>query len=544
MTTESTNTEHIEQRGAVIGTRLGAACPQGTVCRAFDRSVQLFGDRPAIVDGERAMSYRELGQRADTVARALRSAGVAPGDRVAMLMPNCLEFLPTLFGIWKAGAAFTQLPARGGPADFALILDMVKVRAVIYHERFDEPIAGIRPALNATDLFIRLGSTPGPADTLDLDAITTAAAGGEPLAPPADNDLAMVGVTSGTTGTPKAVLTDHASWSYYAIVAGLEVADTRPGEVFAHVAPLTHFTISFVLPTLIRGGTNVMVDGFTPDAFAGVVQGHGVTATAVVPTIIYALLDSPAALARLGSLRTVVYAGSPMSRHRLADAITALGNVFVQTYAGSEPGFVSCLRKEDHDPDSEQGLERLASAGRAMFHVDVSVQDENDNPVPDGDIGEICVRSPGQMLGYWDSARDAEAMRDGWIHTGDIGRLDPDGYLFIVDRKKDMIVTGGLNVFPAQVEDLLTGHPAVAQCAVIGVPDPKWGEAVTAFCVLRPDTDVSEQELIDKVKAAKGSIWAPKRVEFATSLPMTPTGKTDKKALRAPFWKGRDRAVN
>jgi acyl-CoA synthetase (AMP-forming)/AMP-acid ligase II len=153
MTTESTNTEHIEQRGAVIDTRLGAACPQGTVCRAFDRSVQLFGDRPAIVDGERAMSYRELGQRADTVARALRSAGVAPGDRVAMLMPNCLEFLPTLFGIWKAGAAFTQLPARGGPADFALILDMVKVRAVIYHERFDEPIAGIRPALNATDLF-------------------------------------------------------------------------------------------------------------------------------------------------------------------------------------------------------------------------------------------------------------------------------------------------------------------------------------------------------------------------------------------------------
>jgi acyl-CoA synthetase (AMP-forming)/AMP-acid ligase II len=525
-------------------TRMGAACPQGTVCRAFDRSVQLFADRPAVVDGERSMTYRELGERADAVARALRAAGVAPGDRVAMLMPNCLEFLPTLFGIWKAGAAFTQLPARGGPTDFAIILDMVDARAVVYHERFDEAIAAIRPGLKATDVFLRFGVTPVPADTLDLDAIAQAESGTAPLAPPADHDLAMVGVTSGTTGSPKAVLTDHASWSYYAIVAGLEVGDTRPGEVFAHVAPLTHFTISFVLPTMIRGGINVMIDGFTPDAFADAVQRHGVTATAVVPAIIYALLGFPAAVARLRTLRTVVYAGSPMSRHRLADAISALGKVFVQTYAGSEPGFVSCLRKEDHDPDSELGLDRLASAGRAMFHVDVSIQDDDGNPVPDGEPGEICVRSPGQMLGYWDSSRDAEAMRNGWIRTGDIGRLDPDGYLYIVDRKKDMIVTGGLNVFPAQVEDVLTGHSAIAQCAVIGIPDPKWGESVTAFCVLRPDAEVSEQELIDLVKAAKGSVWAPKRVDFVAALPMTPTGKTDKKALRVPFWKGHDRAVN
>jgi acyl-CoA synthetase (AMP-forming)/AMP-acid ligase II len=468
-------------------TRMGAACPQGTVCRAFDRSVQLFADRPAVVDGERSMTYRELGERADAVARALRAAGVAPGDRVAMLMPNCLEFLPTLFGIWKAGAAFTQLPARGGPTDFAIILDMVDARAVVYHERFDEAIAAIRPGLKATDVFLRFGVTPVPADTLDLDAIAQAESG---------------------------------------------------------TAPLAHFTISFVLPTMIRGGINVMIDGFTPDAFADAVQRHGVTATAVVPAIIYALLGFPAAVARLRTLRTVVYAGSPMSRHRLADAISALGKVFVQTYAGSEPGFVSCLRKEDHDPDSELGLDRLASAGRAMFHVDVSIQDDDGNPVPDGEPGEICVRSPGQMLGYWDSSRDAEAMRNGWIRTGDIGRLDPDGYLYIVDRKKDMIVTGGLNVFPAQVEDVLTGHSAIAQCAVIGIPDPKWGESVTAFCVLRPDAEVSEQELIDLVKAAKGSVWAPKRVDFVAALPMTPTGKTDKKALRVPFWMGHDRAVN
>jgi acyl-CoA synthetase (AMP-forming)/AMP-acid ligase II len=526
------------------GAASSGACSEGNVCQAFDRAVAMYPGHVAVVDGDRTLTYSELGARVYAIARGLRAAGVAAGDRVALLMPNCLEFLPALFGLWRAGAAFTQLSPRAGVADLRYILESVGARALIYHERFDQAVAQIRGALPEAALFIRCGASPVPAGTIALGELVAGTGDGEVLPLPGGRQLAMVGVTSGTTGRPKVVLIDHAAWSYYAIQAGLEVAGPRPGEVFLHVAPLTHVTLLFVLPTWLRGGTNVVLDGFTPDAFADAVERRGVTATAGVPTIIYALLDAPAVLERLGTLSTIVYAGAPMSPARLAEGIARLGRVFVQAYAGTEPGFVSCLGKEEHDPDSEPGQRRLSSAGRPLSFVQVCIQDEQDRELPAGAVGEICVCSPGQMRGYLQPERDQEALRGGWVHSGDLGRLDEDGYLYIVDRKKDMIVTGGMNVFPAQVEALLSTHPAVAQCAVIGVPDDRWGEEVTAFCVLRQGQQAGERELIELVKASKGSVWAPKRVLFTGQLPTTPTGKVDKKALRAPYWKGRERGVN
>jgi len=517
---------------------------RGNVCQAFERAVAMYPERVAVADGERILSYSQLAAQVHATARGLRAAGLGAGDRVALLMPNCLEFLPTLFGLWRAGAAFTQLSPRAGVADFRYILESVGAKALIYHERLDQAVAHIRPALPGTRLFIRCGSSPAPADTIALGKLVAGAAGGELPPVPGNRQLAMVGVTSGTTGRPKAVLIDHAAWSYYAIQAGLEIADPKPGEIFLHVAPLTHVTLVFVLPTWLRGGTNVVLDGFTPGAFADVVERRGVTATAAVPTIVYALLDAPALLKRLGTLSTIVYAGAPMSPARLAEGVARLGRVFVQTYAGTEPGFVSRLGKEEHDPGSEPGRRRLSSAGRPLSFVAVCVQDEQDRELPAGAVGEVCVRSPGQMRGYLQSERDPEALRDGWVHTGDLGRLDEDGYLYIVDRKKDMIITGGVNVFPAQVEAILSAHPAVAQCAVIGIPDDRWGEAVTAVCVPRQGQKPAEHELIELVKANKGGAWAPKHVLFAEQLPTTATGKVDKKALRAPYWKGRERGVN
>jgi acyl-CoA synthetase (AMP-forming)/AMP-acid ligase II len=510
----------------------------------FEQAVATYPDRRALVDGDRSLTYEEVHAHAMAVAHGLRDLGVGSGDRVAMLMPNCLEFLPCLFGLWRAGAAFTQLSPRAGLADFRHILEMVEAKAVIYNERFDEVIKQLRPALPATELFIRCGNSVGPPETVALDRLLARAAEDEPLPLPAEGDLAMLGVTSGTTGRPKVVLLDHAAWSYYAIQAGLEVGDPRPGEVFAHVAPLTHVTVVFVLPTWMRGGTNVVLDGFTAQGFADAVERHGVTATALVPTIVYALLDAPGVTERLQGLETIVYAGAPMSPSRLAEGIERLGPVFVQTYAGSEPGFVSRLGKEEHDPDSTAGRRLLSSAGRPLSFVEVSIQDDHDRQLEAGEVGEICVRSPGRMRGYLDATRDTEALRDEWVHTGDVGRVDENDYLYIVDRKKDMIVTGGLNVFPAQVEEVLSRHPAVAQCAVIGIPDEKWGEAVTAFCVLRPNHQADERELIELVKASKGGVWAPKRVRFVDRLPTTATGKVDKKALRAPYWEGRERGVN
>ena len=220
--------------------------------------------------------------------------------------------------------------------------------------------------------------------------------------------------------------------------------------------------------------------------------------------------------------------------------------IFIQTYAGTEQGYVSCLRKNEHGVDSPQDLARLASAGRPMFQVDVAIRDEDGNDLPLGEVGEICSRQLGQMLGYLDAERTAETLREGWVHTGDIGRLDEDGFLYLVDRKKDMVVSGGFNVFPRQVEDVLCVDARVAQAAVIGVPHPKWGEAVHAFVVLKNPADAGEETqaaLTAAVKSALGSIPAPKTMDFLAELPVNPAGKVDKRSLRAPFWQGRDRQI-
>src|SRR5690606_11703654 len=295
----------------------------------------------------------------------------------------------------------------------------------------------------------------------------------------------------------------------------------------------------------MRGGTNVLLPGFDLDLLLDTIEREGVTATAVVPTIVYMLLDHPRReKVDLSTLRTIIYAGSPMAPDGLRRALETFGPVFAQTYAGTEPGYMTCLRKEDHRLDSPEWIARLASAGRAMYHVDLTVRDADGNLLPPGETGEICASQPGQMVGYVDADRDAEAMQDGWVRSGDIGYIDDAGYVFIVDRKKDMIVTGGFNAFPRQIEDVLLTHPAVAQCAVIGVPDPRWGEAVKALVVVRPGTPVEPDELIALVKEHKGSVWAPKSVDFIDSLPTNPAGKIDKKSLRAPYWAGRSRQVN
>jgi acyl-CoA synthetase (AMP-forming)/AMP-acid ligase II len=285
-----------------------------------------------------------------------------------------------------------------------------------------------------------------------------------------------------------------------------------------------------------------MLPGLEVDGLLAAIEKERVTATAVVPTIIYLLLDNPRlSTADLSSLKTMIYAGSPIAPERLRGALDALGPIFIQTYAGTEPGYVSCLRKEDHRVDSESHIARLASAGRPIPYVKVSICDDQDNELPVGQVGEICSSQLGQMLGYVDASRNAETLRGGWVHTGDIGYLDSDGFLYLVDRKKDMIVSGGFNVFPRQVEDVLLSHPAVAQAAVVGIPHAKWGEAVHAFVVLK--AEVPTEELVALVKAQLGGVAAPKSVDVRDELPLNPAGKVNKKALRAPFWAGRTRQV-
>ena len=258
--------------------------------------------------------------------------------------------------------------------------------------------------------------------------------------------------------------------------------------------------------------------------------------------MIYVLLDHPSLpKTDLSSLELLLYGASPMAPSRLVEGIERIGPVFSQLYGQTECYPISVLRKADHDPKQPN---LFLSCGFPIASCETKILDDQDQEVPVGQPGEICVRAPHVMAEYWKRPQQtAETLKNGWLHTGDIARVDERGYMFILDRKKDMIVTGGFNVFPREVEDVLATHSDVAVVAVIGVPDDKWGEAVTAIIVPKPGAVPNESELIDLVKRLKGPIYAPKQVKFVSELPMTGVGKVDKKALKAPFWTGRDRMV-
>jgi fatty-acyl-CoA synthase len=308
-------------------------------------------------------------------------------------------------------------------------------------------------------------------------------------------------------------------------------------------APLSHSGAALGLPAQLRGGTLLVMPGFEPVAVMQAVERHRINCTLVVPTMIYALLDHPRFGAfDLSSLETVFYGASAISPARLKEAIEKLGPIFFQFYGQSEaPMTLTVLRKAEHDVAD---LKRLASCGRPVPWVNLALLDSADRPVADGEPGEICVRGPIVFDGYrGDPELTAETFRGGWHHTGDVAVRDAGGYLRIIDRTKDMIISGGFNIYPRELEDILGEHPAVSQAAVIGVPHEKWGEAVTAVVVLRPGQTAGAEELIALVAGRKGSFQAPKRVDFVEAIPQTPVGKPDKKALRAGYAAGAERRM-
>jgi fatty-acyl-CoA synthase len=313
---------------------------------------------------------------------------------------------------------------------------------------------------------------------------------------------------------------------------------------FAAVTPISHAAGVTLFPIMCRGGFMRLIDGFDANSFCRVIQEQKINATFLVPTIIYTLLDSAAIRTRydLSSLETIVYGAAPMSPHRLEQGVDVFGSIFVQMYGQTEaPQCIMTLRKEDHDLAKPH---RLGSCGRPAPSVTVKLFDENMRESEVGQPGEICVRGPLVMDGYWnrDDATE-EAFRGGWLHTGDVAKKDEEGYFYLVDRTKDLIITGGFNVYPREVEDAIAEHPAVAQVAVIGIPDNKWGESVKAFIVLKAECSVSGAEIQAHVKKKRGGPWSPKSVDFVDSIPMTSLGKIDRKTLRSAYWSGQKRGI-
>jgi fatty-acyl-CoA synthase len=510
----------------------------------LERCARSFGPDTAIVHGDRRITYSEEIELIRRTGRALLSAGLQRGDRVALLMADRPELLEAYYGALWAGLVVVPMNARLGESDHTHIVADSGARALIhdqvYAERADAARGSAELVLSTDDGSVLAGGQSMP-------RLRDAEPGGPGLPEVSPDDLLGVFYTGGTTGQPKGVAHSHRTFLTALFSEMLEMG-LGERETFAHVAPLTHSGGLFVLPVWMRGGTNVILGGFDPNQLLDAVSRERITSTMMVPTMLYVVLDAlPSAGADTSSLSTVIYGASPIGQERLLQAIDQLGPVFSQLYGQTEaPNQLTVLSKADHARAFATGdYGPLASCGRPVAIADVRLADDNLAEVPHGESGEIVGRGPHVMLRYWNRPEEtASTVVDGWLRTGDIAKLDDRGYIHIVDRKKDMIISGGFNVYPKEVETALFAHPSVRDACVIGIPDDKWGEAVKAVVVADPSNPVSGDDLIAWVKQRKGSVLSPKSVDFVEQIPLTAVGKHDKPMLRSAHWGGRQRGVN
>ncbi len=518
-----------------------------TVGKLYDWAVDHYAHRTAAIKGDRNLTYAELREKANQLGNALLDMGLSKGDRVGTLTNNSLESIILDYGLAKAGLA--QVILHEGivaPADNAYMANDSQCRVVIYSAPYAEHVQQMRPQLETVGRFLYISEGLGmPLDGDDFYEVISSQPAGDPPIDVSEDDIISIYYTGGTTGTPKGCL--HASRNrVYTYLTAMAEIGLGARHNFMHVAPMSHASNVFMIPVCLRGGTQVILDRFSPDLFLETVASNKITATFIVPTILYRILDYPDLNKHdFSSLNTIIYGASPIGPERLRQATAAFGPVFVQVFGQTEaPMFLTCLSRDDHMVADGQE-ERLASCGKSTLMCQLRLVDDEDNDVPPGGEGEIAVRTPNTMLGYLNKLQEtAETIKNGWLHTGDIGRRDEEGYVYILDRKKDMLISGGWNIYPKEIEATLHEHPAVSDVAVIGVPDPNWGEAVKAFVVLHAGKQAGADELVQFCKDRKGSIKAPKSVEFIDRIPLTSVGKHDKKALRDKYWGGQKRRVN
>jgi acyl-CoA synthetase (AMP-forming)/AMP-acid ligase II len=520
-----------------------------TIGELYDRCVEYYGGHIALTYGDRNHTYAEMGYNARSIGNALQKLGLKKDDNVAFLMANCPEYVFCEYALAKIGAVRIPLAVLLSPDDHIYMMNMVECSTLIYHEKMTDRVLRMMPSLKTVKHFICVADAPGNVAEGHLHLQTLMRGHAPEIAPVAIDAEDLVGIyfTGGTTGRPKGVMLSHRAWVYTVVMEMLEFGFGR-NEVFAYATPLTHAGGCLLLPVLLRKGRCVILDHFDPELLLEHIEKEKVTMTLLVPTMIYVLLDFPELRKYdLSSLVNILYGASAIAPERLKQAVDTFGPIFTQFFGQTEaPMTLSALSRDEHiiaDPEREKRI--FSSAGRATLHTKVRLVGEDNKEAPYGKPGEIAVRCANMMSGYYNNPEaTAETIRNGWLFTGDIATRDDEGFLYIVDRKKDMIVSGGFNIFPREIEDVLFEHPAVRGAAVIGVPHAKWGEETKAIVVLKPGQSVSEKELIEFVKARKGSLMAPKTVEFWDEIPLTNLGKIDKKNIRADFWKGMDRMVS
>ena len=518
-------------------------------CDIVAEHARAQGDVIAFTYGDEETSFAALDEGANRVANGLVALGVQPGERVAFLGKNHPLYFEALLGAARIGAVMTPVNWRLAPPEVAYILDNSQARVVFVGEGFATVIEQLR------------ADVPHVAEIIGIDAPTHDGADYRtwrdsfPATPPAhrikSEDDALQLYTSGTTGKPKGAVMTHGSIlsSRDAAASGEDMRawqEPIPGDVTLLAMPCFHISGTGTgIGTMVAGSNSIVLPEYDPAKALDLIQNYNISKIFLVPAAIQILLNHPKVNeVDFSRLKYVTYGASPIPLELMREAMRVLGCGFVQMYGMTETsGTIVALDPEDHVPE---GSPRMRSVGKPLAGVELKIIDEAGNEVAPGTVGEIATRSSKNMRGYWNNpeATAATIDADGWLRTGDAGYLDEGGYLYIHDRVKDMIISGGENVYPAEVENALYSHPKVADVAVIGVPDAKWGEAVKACVVAKPGEELTEAELIAHARQHIAGYKCPKSVDFIPALPRNPSGKILRRELRAPYWVGKDRAVN
>ncbi|MFB6284498.1 MAG: AMP-binding protein [Halobacteria archaeon] len=514
-----------------------------TLNELFSNALDRYGDRTAARFQDSEITYGELDRKSNAVARNLRDSGVEPGDRVVLLMNNRLEYVTAMLGIVKSGGVMMPLNSMLANDDYEYMINDgdadYGVFGPLFHGRVDDL---------EIDLETKFGITRDGSDTPEgYVGFTEVETHPEDDSPP-DVDVTSedpVGqfYTGGTTGKPKGVVHTNGALTANAY-SHLTELDIEGGDRLLLMTPLTHSAGAFLWSSLLMGAESLIRSGFDPERTLEDIDEFDVTWTFMVPTMIYQVLDHPDIdVYDTSSLDSLIYGAAPIAPSRLEEGIDVFGNVFQQFYGQTEvPNLITALDSHDHRKALEEDTGILRSAGKPCLMNQVEVLGD-DGEVKSKGEGEIAVRSPYVMEEYYGlPEKTRETKVDGWIRTGDVGRKDEDGYVYLLDRKSDVIVSGGMNVYSTKVEDALVEHPDLRDAAVIGVPSDKWGEEVTA--VVSTKGEVSETELIEFVESGLADYEKPKSVVFRDSLPRTPYGKVDKKQLREPYWEDEEREVS
>jgi len=512
------------------------------------RANQVFGDRVAVRSVKLTLSYRELYQRVYSVAQGLRELGVQKGERVAVLMLNAPEYFELYWAICLVGAVIVPLNIRWSLEEMIYALDDSGSSVLVVDHHFEPERAQLAERVASLRTFIFASDGPAPNSTVAYAELLRWRGAAEAFAEPDEDDVVGLFYTSGTTGGPKAAMLSHKNLLANAYHSIIELGINQDWN-WLHSAPMFHLADgTFTFALTLMGAGHTFIPAFDAEAFLRAIECHSVTSALLLPTMLNIVMNHPARdNYDTTSLRTIFYGGSPMPLELLRQAVERFKCNFVQGYGMTETSpLITLLHWRDHSfEDAGEQFAPIKSVGKPVVGVEVRIVDDADCDLPPGEVGEILARGANVMQGYWQRPEiTAEILRGGWMHTGDMGTFDERGYLYILDRKKEMIRTGGENVYTPEVEAVIYTHPDILEAAVIGVPDERWGETIKAVVVLRAGREMLQRELIEYCRTRLTHFKCPTSVEFVSSLPKSGSGKIQKRLLKEKYWAGKEKRVN